>query len=70
MDPVTRLELIAALSSAFGSAAVSSAQLIEAARAAHARKEVLDTLSQVDPDASFRSIRDLWAVFPDMPVDA
>lgn len=70
MDPVTRLELIAALSSAFGSASVSSAQLIEAARAAHARKEVLEALSQVDPDASFRSIRDLWTVFPDMPVDA
>nr|WP_023164776.1 DUF2795 domain-containing protein [Brevibacterium sp. Ap13]AGY35339.1 hypothetical protein AP13_p00300 [Brevibacterium sp. Ap13] len=69
MDPVTRLELVRAISSAFGSTSVSSTQLIEAARTAHARKEVLETLSQVDPDDSFRTVRDLWTVFPEMPVD-
>lgn len=69
MDPVTRLELISALSSTFGTASMSSAQLIEGAREADARTEVIETLSLIDSEASFRTIRDLWTVFPDMPVD-
>lgn len=67
--PVTRFEILDAVESAFVGPAVTKSQIIEAARDAQARTEVLHTLDRLDDYRRFGSIRDLWTDLKDVPVE-
>lgn len=65
---VTRAEIADLIYSAFKEGAVSRGELIETARAAGARPEVLATLTQL-PDNHYGHLRQLWVDLPHIPVE-
>jgi hypothetical protein len=66
--PVTRREILDAVGAAFTGTPASAEAMLTAARDAHARPETITVLQQLPP-THFRSIRDLWAYLPDVPVN-
>lgn len=67
--PVTRFEILDAVESAFGGPPVTKSQIVDTARDAQARAEVLHTLARLDDYRRFSSIRDLWVDLKDVPVE-
>lgn len=65
--PVTRMELVDHIESAFGTGPAGRSDLLAAATASHARPEVIEVLHGL-PDGPYRTVRDLWAELADMPV--
>jgi hypothetical protein len=65
--PVTRVELLRAVDSAFEGGRTSRERLIATARSTGGRAPVLDTLRSL-PDAGVSNSRELWTHLPDMPV--
>jgi hypothetical protein len=65
--PVSRAEIVAVVGSAFGGRPVSTAEVLLAARDAGARPGTIATLERL-PTTHFRSVRELWAHLPDLPV--
>jgi hypothetical protein len=65
--PVTRREIVAAVHAAFTGAPASTESLLRAAHAADARLQTIAVLERL-PATHFRSVRDLWTHFPDVPV--
>lgn len=66
--PVTRAEIAELLGSAFDHGAASRESLLDLAHAAHARTEVLATLTQL-PDHHYGHLRQLWVDLPHIPVE-
>lgn len=66
--PVTRLEILDAVEGAFVRPPVTKSEVLESARDAGARDELLATLNRLR-DRRLRSTRDLWADLKDVPVD-
>lgn len=66
--PVTRLEILDAVEGAFVRPPVTTSEVLESARDAGARDELLATLKRLR-DRRLRSTRDLWADLEDVPVD-
>lgn len=65
--PVTRREVADAVGSAFGMAHVPRDAIVDAARSAGARSEVVRILEAL-PARSYNELRQLWADLPEMPV--
>jgi hypothetical protein len=68
-QPVTRIELVDHIESAFAAGPASRSDLLAAAAASHARPEVIEVLQRL-PDTQFRTVRDLWKELSDVPVGA
>jgi hypothetical protein len=66
--PVTRFEIVDAVEAAFVRPPVTKSELLESARDAGARHELLATLNRLR-DRRFSNARDLWADLDDVPVD-
>ncbi|MPZ65901.1 MAG: DUF2795 domain-containing protein [Pseudonocardiaceae bacterium] len=66
--PVTRFEILDAVEGAFVRRPVTKSELLESARDAGARVELLATLNRLR-DRRFSNARDLWADLEDVPVD-
>lgn len=66
--PVTRFEILDAVEGAFVHRPVTKSDLLESARDAGARVELLATLNRLR-DRRFSHARDLWADLQDVPVD-
>lgn len=67
--PVTRMELVDHIESAFGTGHASRSDLLAAAAGSHARPEVIEVLRGL-PQGPYRTVRDLWGELADMPVSA
>ncbi|MBX7268910.1 DUF2795 domain-containing protein [Micromonospora sp. Llam7] len=67
MQPVTRVELLDHVGTAFDSGPASRDTLLAAAAASHARPDVITLLHRL-PDRDFRRVRDLWEELADVPV--
>lgn len=67
--PVTRFEILDAVENVFVGLPVTKTQIVDTARDAQARAEVLHTLARLDDYRRFGSIRDLWADLKDVPVE-
>jgi hypothetical protein len=65
---VTRFEILDAVEGAFVRPPVTKSELLESARDAGARDELLATLNRLR-DRRFSNARDLWADLEDVPVD-
>jgi len=65
---VSRKEIADTVKPAFGGPPASTESLIATAQASGARHETLALLATL-PATHFRSIRELWAHFPDVPVN-
>lgn len=65
---VTRVEIADMVDSAFDNGNAGRGELIETARAAGARPEVLATLTQL-PDNHYGHLRQLWVDLPHVPVE-
>lgn len=65
--PLTRMEVAAAVSDAFGLRSVTRAELLDCARRSGARPEVLDALQRL-PGREYGDLRQLWTDLPDMAV--
>jgi len=66
--PVTRVEIIDHLGSAFTGAWVPKTELLAQAERGGARPEVLDVLGDL-PDGSFNRPQDLWPELPEVPIE-
>ncbi len=66
--PVTRFEILDVVEEAFVRPPVTKSELVESARDAGARDELLVTLNRLR-DRRFSNARDLWADLEDVPVD-
>jgi hypothetical protein len=67
IGPVSRAEIAGAVRGAFDGRPASVADMLEAARAVHARPEAIHLLERL-PVTHFRSIRELWQHLPELPV--
>jgi len=67
-QPVTRVEIIDHLGSAFTGAWVAKTELLAQVERGGARPEVLDVLEDL-PDRSFNRPQDLWPELPDVPIE-
>jgi hypothetical protein len=65
--PLTRMEIAAAVSDAFGLHSVTRAKMLDCAQRSGARTEVLDAL-QLLPGREYGDLRQLWTDLPDMAV--
>ena len=66
---VTRVEILAAVRTAFDGTGATKADLLATAEAAEARPETIAALRRLPEATEFRQPRELWAYFPDMPVN-
>ncbi|MGW0231911.1 DUF2795 domain-containing protein [Actinopolymorpha singaporensis] len=66
-EPVTRVEILEILDDAFATGPASRGQLVQAARAQGARREVVSLLEQI-PDRHYIHQRQLWVHMPQVPV--
>lgn len=69
MSAVTRVEIAEHVASAFDYGPASKDELLESARATHARSDVLELLEQL-PASIYRELRQLWVELPGIAVDA
>lgn len=67
-QPVTRVELVDLLASAFGESAIGRDRLIAVAEQREARAPALHVLRSLPPRRYLRP-QDLWADLPFLPVD-
>lgn len=70
MRPVTRMELVDHVETAFTTGPVTRGDLLAVATASHARPEVIAVLQRLPESAPYRSVRDLWSELADVPVSA
>lgn len=68
MRPVTRMELVDHVETAFAAAPASRSDLLAAATASHARPEVIEVLRGLPEGVVYRGVRDLWPELGDVPV--
>ncbi len=66
--PVTRVEIADHVETAFSGEPIHKGELLEAAKASGARREVMRVLKRL-PDRDFRELREIWPSVPDLPVD-
>lgn len=67
MSPVTRLELLDHVETAFTTVPATRGDLLQAAITSQARPEVLAVLRRL-PDVRFRRAHDLWEELGDVPI--
>lgn len=70
MRPVTRMELVDHIETAFAAAPADRSDLLAAATASHARPEVIAVLRRLPESGLYRGVRDLWSELADVPVSA
>lgn len=70
MRPVTRMELVDHIETAFVGGAAGRSDLLAAAAASHARPEVIQVLRRLPEIGVYRGVRDLWSELADLPVSA
>lgn len=68
MLPVTRLELLDHVETAFTAVPATRGDLLQAAVASQARPEVIAVLRRL-PDVQFRRAHDLWDELSDIPIN-
>ena len=66
--PVTRMEILDAITDAFASPPATKDQIVAAAEDSRSRRDLVALLSQL-PNSTFSDVRDLWSYLPDVPVD-
>lgn len=67
MSNATRVEIADHVGAAFDDGSASKDELLESARASHARAEVLTALQRL-PARKYPTLRDLWPELEDLPV--
>lgn len=67
-NPVTRMEILDAIDTAFTSKPTSKAHILATAEDSRARAELVALLRDL-PDRSFYDVRELWNYLPDVPVE-
>lgn len=67
--PVSRMEIVDAVGSAFEAGGADRSQILTAAVATGARPEVIETLERL-PDRRFGDVRKLWQELPELPIEA
>lgn len=65
--PLTRTEVAAAITGAFGARSVTRAALLECAQRSASRPEIVAVLERL-PDREYSDLRQVWADLPDMAV--
>lgn len=66
--PVTRMDILDLVEEAFGREGATRSEILQSARDNRADSLTVATLEHLQ-DRRFRSVRDLWADLPDVPVE-
>jgi hypothetical protein len=66
-DPVTREEIAEAIRTCFTNGQVRRTDLLLAVHERNGRPELVETIERL-PDRTFRQVRDLWIVLPEIPL--